>query len=119
MVEEDGATRSSASSSLVLTQSRIAEELLTIVGDHLKEQDIPFLEDVLNDPVIQSFNAWRSEKGDDPLSSAPPSYAVNKDKKVAHAAAGRQAGVGSSELAFAPLIEEANDKLRHLEAAIE
>ena len=90
-----------------------------IFQGHLEDGDIPFLEDVLNDATIQSFNAWRGEKGNDPLSSAPPSYAVNADKRVAHAVAGRQAGVGSSKLAFAPLVDEASDKLRHLEATIE
>ena len=53
------------------------------------------------------------------MALAAPSYAVNCNKRGMHAAAGRQAGVGASKLAFDPLVDVRDNKLAHMSAAID
>ena len=95
-----------------VSQSRIAAGVALFLKDFVDATKVPFLEDIFNSSPFIDFFEWRRDRGEDPWSACPPSYAVNLNKGRAHATAGRQPGVGSSKLALA--INVIDDPAAHL-----
>ena len=71
-------------------------------------------------PPFNCFILWRRDLGvSNPLAPCPPcSYAVNADKRISHAVADRQSGVGKSKFAFEPLNAVVDSQPKHFERAL-
>jgi hypothetical protein len=103
----------------LVSQSRIAAELVEAFGGLLRIEAVPFLEDIMNSHDLTDFIRRRNDCGGDAWALAPPSYAVNVMKAKAFVAAGRQCGVRTSKLALDPLVCIEDDKVAHLEACLD
>ena len=102
---------------VVLSQERIASEIIEMFVGAILPEDVPALEDLLGSQPLCAYAEWIRDHDRDITHLVPPDYTAKKSAQWEGVMAGRQTGVLNARGAIDPLVDVKDCKDEHLRRA--